>query len=443
MTTLPLDRTVLDPRPDLNMQRGACPALSAPMMTGDGLLARVALTDAITPAQLAGLCRLALRHGNGILDISARGNLQVRGLTEMSAPLLDTNVRALNLPLREGLAVETPPLAGLDDGEIADPRPLAEAIRQEAHGIEGLAPKMSVVVDGQGTLRLSHLLADIRLSAVRSDGGIRWKLLLGGAEATGNIYGLFGETDAIEAAILLLRELAATGSKARGRDLASGLPLNDGAAPSAPPFGIFALSNNLCAAGIGPAFGQAQAEDLIALCTEAERLGVRSLKPALDHSLMFFGLRPSCKLLVDFAERKGFITAPGDPRGNIAACPGSPACSSATIATREIAANAAGEYADLLDGSFKLHITGCPKGCAHPQPAALSLCGTADGVSLIAQGKTTEKPFASVAFADTNASLGRIAELVRAERGEGENSAACLARLGPGRLAAAVMSGRS
>jgi precorrin-3B synthase len=108
MTALSLDRS------DLDMRRGACPALSAPMMTGDGLLARISLVDAISPGDLAEICRFALKHGNGMVDISARGNLQVRGLTETSALMLDTEVRAMNLPLRDGLAVEVPPLAGLD-----------------------------------------------------------------------------------------------------------------------------------------------------------------------------------------------------------------------------------------------------------------------------------------------------------------------------------------
>lgn len=102
MTALSLDQTTLD------MRRGACPALSTPMMTGDGLLARISLVEAISPLELASICRLALMHGNGMIDISARGNLQIRGLTETSAPHLDADVRAMNLPLRDGLAVEIP-----------------------------------------------------------------------------------------------------------------------------------------------------------------------------------------------------------------------------------------------------------------------------------------------------------------------------------------------
>ncbi len=459
MTMLPLD-----------LQRGACPALSAPMMTGDGLLARISLVEAISPGQLAEICRLAQTHGNGMVDISARGNLQVRGLSEISAPRLDAEVRAMNLPLREGLAVEVPPLAGMDDSEIADPRPLAEAIRDASRSITGLAPKMAVVVDGGGVLRLSDLLADIRLVAV---GKHDWKLLLGGTEQSARVFNVLRETLVVDTVIDLLKRLASLGNKARGRDLANGLAVNKtaphtqpsssglsrgstdvatigpsqmlGTSPSmtagkvaASPFDLFSLSNHLHAIGIGPAFGQANAEHLIALCDEAARLGMKSVKPALDHSLLFFGTEIACRALRDFAHDNRFITSATDPRSHIAACSGSPACNSATIATHEIAAAVAVECADLLDGSFKLHVTGCAKGCAHPQPAALALCGTADRVSLIAQGKAADQPFAFSSFADTNATLRRLADLVGSERRLGENSAACLARIGSDRLAAAA-----
>ncbi len=113
-----------------SMARGACPALDAPMLTGDGYLSRVALIETISPAQVIALCSLSVKHGNGMLDISARGNLQIRGLTSESAAKLEADVRALDLPLREGLAVEWSPLAGFEKG--IDPRPLGLAIMEHA-----------------------------------------------------------------------------------------------------------------------------------------------------------------------------------------------------------------------------------------------------------------------------------------------------------------------
>ena len=62
------------------MRRGACPALSTPMPTGDGLLIRLSpASGGVSPKQLIGLCEAAARHGNGIVEVTARGSLQFRG----------------------------------------------------------------------------------------------------------------------------------------------------------------------------------------------------------------------------------------------------------------------------------------------------------------------------------------------------------------------------
>ncbi|MCJ8518772.1 precorrin-3B synthase [Pseudorhizobium tarimense] len=411
------------------------------MQTGDGLLARVALTDAISPRQLSGMCRLASQHGNGIIDISARGNIQVRGLTETSAPLLDQDVRAMNLPLRSGLAVEVPPFAGLDPTEAADPRELATAIAEGAKDIQGLAPKMSVIVDGSGRFKLSNLLADIRLVAMPPAEGDGWMILLGGTEATAGLYGKVGTTaDATAQVLDLLRRLAALGPSVRGRDLVEAGMERRHSPASASPLGLHPLSTEQYALGLSPAFGQLTARELAALCVAAANAGIPTVKPALDHSLIFFGGLQACQSLQHYAASEGFITVANDPRGAIAACPGSPACASATLATHDLAAHAVDEFGALLDGSFKLHITGCPKGCAFPQTSPLTLCGTAASISFIA-GRASDAPFVAVKQVDVLTSLRRTAALLRSERREGESSAACLARLKPEQLADHITTG--
>lgn len=96
-------------------RRGACPALSAPMQTGDGLLVRLnPVAGGLSPKQLIGLGESALRHGNGIMEVTARGSLQIRGLTAESARLLAAEVDALGIAVRSGVPVETGPLAGID-----------------------------------------------------------------------------------------------------------------------------------------------------------------------------------------------------------------------------------------------------------------------------------------------------------------------------------------
>ncbi|TIQ72816.1 MAG: precorrin-3B synthase, partial [Mesorhizobium sp.] len=89
-------------------RRGACPALSAPMQTGDGLLVRLnPVAGGLLPKSLIALGESALRHGNGIIEVTARGSLQIRGLTPASARLLAMEVDALGIAVRTGVPVET------------------------------------------------------------------------------------------------------------------------------------------------------------------------------------------------------------------------------------------------------------------------------------------------------------------------------------------------
>jgi len=91
-------------------RRGACPGLSAPMPTGDGLLVRLMPTEPVPLDAFVGFCEAARRHGNGTIEISARGSLQVRGLTPHSAPLFTAAVAELGIVVHEGVSI----IAGLD-----------------------------------------------------------------------------------------------------------------------------------------------------------------------------------------------------------------------------------------------------------------------------------------------------------------------------------------
>ncbi|ESZ20410.1 precorrin-3B synthase [Mesorhizobium sp. L48C026A00] len=204
-------------------RRGACPALSAPMQTGDGLLVRLnPVAGGLSPKCLIGLGESALRHGNGIMEMTARGSLQIRGLTSASARLLAMEVDALGIAVRTGVPVETGPLAGLDPQEIADPRPLAERIRAaiaEAGPAHRLGPKVSVIVDGGGQLAMDVMTADVRLAAVRTNAGIRWQVSVAGDGQNAKPLATVGDDAARDIAIAMLRMVAEKGREAHARDL--------------------------------------------------------------------------------------------------------------------------------------------------------------------------------------------------------------------------------
>src|SRR5450631_649110 len=106
-------------------RRGVCPGLSAPMLTGDGLLVRLTLTGAtIALEAFAGLCAAARQHGNGIIEITSRGNIQFRGLSAASAPAFAAAIGSFDIEVSDGIPVLPDPLSGLE-AEIIDADALA------------------------------------------------------------------------------------------------------------------------------------------------------------------------------------------------------------------------------------------------------------------------------------------------------------------------------
>jgi precorrin-3B synthase len=457
-------------------RRGACPALSTPMQTGDGLLVRLnPVAGGLAPKALIGLCESASRHGNGVVEVTARGSLQIRGLTAESAVALAGEVNALGIAVRTGVPVETGPLAGSDPEEIADPSPLASRIREaiDASDLAGrLGPKVSVVLDGGGRFTMDTVQADVRLSAVSSN---QWLLAMAGDARSATLLGAVGENDAYEAALVILQAIATNGREARAKNLlaaidvhlmmqlrtlasftspppsvlpdalararASGRTEGGGDAVRMSSIGLLPLRH---ATGLSLAlpFGSVPASQLIDLARAAEALGATEFRPTPQRTLIVLGLsQTACLTLQDRAKSLGFITDPLDPRRFIAACPGTPACASGLLHTRDIASQLADEAADLLDGSFELHVSGCAKSCAHPAPAALTFVGGEKGAGLVVDGTAKDLPAGYTPGYEAARALGRVAKLVRASRDKRETTASCLSRLGAARIAKAFEQG--
>lgn len=352
------------------LRRGACPTLAAPMASGDGLLARLVVAE-LTPAQLGGLARAAAAFGNGVIEITARGSAQLRGLTAASAPELAAALGAVGIAVPAGPPVVTGPLAGLDPEEIADPRPLAAALRGHAGR---LAPKVCVVVDGGGALTLDGLAADLRLRADPEGWPEGWTVWADRA-----LLGRFDAAGAVAAGRALLDRLSRTGGRARDLGLAPAQAAPAGPAPAA--IGRFTLVGAV-ARGVAPAFGQTDAAALGALAEAAD--GASGVRPAPGRALVFVGLSEERDArLLAAARALGFVTEPDDPRLGIAACAGAPACAAAFLPARAIAARLAGI---ARPAGATLHVSGCAKRCAQPAGPAITLLGTPEGAVVTAEG---------------------------------------------------------
>ena len=197
-------------------------------------------------------------------------------------------------------------------------------------------------------------------------------------------------------------------------DLIIGKAPPHAAHPAGEAIGAHRLRDGAFAYGVGLAFGHADATSLQRLAAAADAAGAGGLRAAAGRVLMIIGLtQPALSSVAAIAENLGFIVRTDDPRRHVVACAGAPLCASGHIATRAIGPAVAAAAAAHLDGAFKIHISGCAKGCAHPAPAPLTLVGTPDGCALVAAGSAQDACFAVVPVDDLSATIAKIAGDVR------------------------------
>jgi len=395
-------------------RRGVCPGLSEPLSTGDGLLVRITPAGTIALDAFAALCAAAPAHGNGIIEVTARGSIQVRGLSTQSAPRFADAIAALGIAA-DSVPIVCNPLAGLDVAEIFDPSAFAAALRRalaEQSLDARLDPKVSVVVDSGAPLGLARIAADIRVRADVSDGETVLRLALGGDQANALELGVIAADDGVEAVSRLLLILAERGARARdviategaacfGDALAFAPRITAKRSCDAPPsseaIGLHPLRDGSFAGGIALAFGHAEAAALENLLDAAAAAGARGLRTAPNRSLLAIGVaRERAAPFFAAAAQLGFVTCTDDPRRHVIACAGAPLCASAHIAARAIAPRIAAAAAPNLHAGLTVHISGCAKGCARPGAAALTVVGQPGGCDLVANGSARDAPFAAV-----------------------------------------------
>lgn len=356
--------------------QGWCPGALRPMMSSDGLVVRVRPDlGRLSAAQGAGLAAAALAHGKGLVDLSSRGNVQLRGVTEASHPALIEDLRALGLvdadataEARRNLLVT--PFA--DAATEAFARALGRAL---AEGPD-LPGKFGFAVDTGPQPVLAEVSADIRLE--RDAAG---ELIL---RCDGMPFGApVGVDTAPKAAIALARWFLASGGVSDGRGRMAAL-IAKGVQPEgatvAPAPAAKAPGPGLRPEGalVGFEFGQMRAETLAALA----RLGDIRVTPW--RMLLIDGLR-------QMPATEGLILTADNPLRRVIACTGAPGCLQAHRAVRPLARRLA---AQVPEGRT-LHVSGCAKGCAHPAAADVTFVATAHGFDRIVRGFAKDAPGAS------------------------------------------------
>ena len=390
--------------------RGACPSVAAPMQTGDGLLARIISNEPIAIDDLCALCEAAQAHGNGIIEVTQRGSLQVRGLTQTSAPSFTNLVNSLGIGADSAPPLLISPLFGLDANEPFDSTWLVSHLRARLQGgradLEGLGPKVSVLIDGGGTLSLDAVPADIRLVATSNS---LFKLSLAGDASTAFFVGYVSMNRVTASVEDLLRLIASGGPTFRARDVLTKLKLRSTpphTRPPCEPIGTHPLKDGTVASGVALPFGHTTAAALRRFAQSAAGYGAKAIRPAPGRSLLAIGLsQESTKKLCASAANEGFVIDANDARRHVVACAGTPACASATLPTRQLAPEVARAARMLVGTSNVVHLSGCSKGCAHPGPAAVTIVGPD---RIVVNGRASDTPRATVSSAGLIADIERL-----------------------------------
>jgi precorrin-3B synthase len=409
-------------------ERGdACPGALRLHSADDGRLARLRLPGGLlTYRQAEVLAAAAERLGDGRLDITSRGNVQLRGLGEScGAELAGLLHEAGLLPSEEHERVRNviaSPLAGLDGLPCADVQLWARELdvllcgSRAATALSGRF--LFALDDGRGDV--AGLGADVTLLAL-PDGRVAVRT---GANRTGP---LVAPADAPRAALLaaetFLTVAEAGGSGAwRVREL-----------PEPQRYGLeAAVAARLADAGIaaeaaettevpevpGPAAGTGGARPprseppppglirspggTVALSVYAPlgRLGVArwralcaadipgaALRVTPWRGVIVPGLDPAVAHdLLDRLRTAGLITAPGSPWHGVSACTGRPGCAKSLSDVRADAAAAVPGAAEAQAsqaaagaGGLPVHWSGCARRCGHPGGAHVDVVATGEG----------------------------------------------------------------
>lgn len=339
------------------------------MHAGDGMIVRVKpRVSRLSGAEVALLCALAQRFGNGMIDFTNRANLQIRGVKEEGwAPLL-AELCAAGLVDNDPQIEQCRNVLVAPDWEAAgDSARMATELTARLREFPELPGKFGFAIDAGTAPILTSSPADIRIE--RSTDGMLVLRLDGRASGCGvTVEG------AVDAMLALARWFVATGGTGRAASHGEALPAwAEGDKQPGKTRASFAPGPHALGWALGIPFGSVAAPTLADLVRDS---GASALR-----------MTPWRTIILEQAaavETAEFITEAGDPLLRADACPGAPFCPQAAVETRGLARR----LAPHIGG--RLHVSGCAKGCARSAAADVTLTGSGGLFDLVFKGRASD-----------------------------------------------------
>jgi precorrin-3B synthase len=349
-----------------------CPGILRLHAAGDGGLARVRLPGGRLP--LAGLraLREAAALGNGVVEVTSRANVQVRGIADASelalAEVLHGGGLLPSAAHDRVRNIAASPLGGRLPSSLAATDDLVVGLDEELRDCPALAALsgrfLFAVDDGSGTVGGRE--ADVTLTAER-DG--RFRLALAGratsiSAAPGGAVPLAIET---ARAFLDIADGAwriadvPGGARLVAERLGGSLMTSAPERMSAPALlGRIAQADGRCAVTVLPPLGRLDPPMLDALIAT----GHGDVRASTRRTLTFVDV-PAAETgpLLEALEAAGFVASEDSGWWGLTACSGMGACARARVDVRALATDRA---ARRRPGAAPEHWSACDRGCGRP-----------------------------------------------------------------------------
>ncbi|WP_246017399.1 precorrin-3B synthase [Micromonospora pisi] len=389
----------------------ACPGALRVHVAADGNLARVRVPGGRLHAdQLAALAAAASELGDGGLELTSRGNVQLRGLPAGAERELAARLWAAGLLPSETHErvrnVIASTLSGRAEGGRFDLRTLVDELDQGLCADPALAELpgrfLFTVDDGRGDV--TGFGADVGLFAVASD---TLAVLLGGTDTGVRLPPAAGAGTALRAARAFLAEYTAQGGTAwRLTELDDGVPrvahrlrsaldpafvgspggLADAPAPTRPPVGRIAQIDGRLALALMVPLGRltlAQVDVLEA----AARAGAHEINITPWRTVVVpdLGTGEAERRLAALTG-EGLVADTSAGWVGVTGCTGRPGCAKA-LADVRADANRVHPVAAPGPAGLPVHWVGCERRCGRPVDRHVEVLATVDGYQVSLDGR--------------------------------------------------------
>lgn len=397
--------------PRLGKPASACPGLLRIVQARDGGICRIKLPGGVLGSGQARAIADAAKHcASGVLELTNRSNLQIRGIRpdrhdELIERLLAAQLGPRNSDADDVRNLLLSPAAGLDPHAVLDTRPLAAALLQllrDTPRLHALSPKFSIQLDGGEALAMLEHPHDIWLSAIPAQ---PTRLAFGLAGCPGDPP--LGAIDVEHAPLLIERLLGlfletASAEHSRMRQLLADVPAGQllGALrvrlpftlhpppanwqrqPAAPraPIGTYPQrQTGLSMIVAGAVLGRIDAAQLSTLATLVEQHGDTTLHLTPWQGMLLPGIPATAvRSALHALDALGLLVRPNEPLNDLIACTGATACSKGLTDSKADALHLA-EHLRASGITPQVHLSACARSCAAAHVAPYTLLADADG----------------------------------------------------------------